>query len=162
MFKDLHADVRRLPNRFGGEEPELPALPPVEAVVVEEPAIEEPVVEEVVIEEPVVEEVVEEVVDVPAPVEAEYVDLEPVETSSDLLHAEYEELEPREVVEEEVVVTATPVIEEVTLERSVVEPIAVETVLETEYEWPESRRYEESLGDGPTRPMPEPVVFAHR
>ncbi|MEN1678708.1 MAG: AAA family ATPase [Planctomycetota bacterium] len=94
MFKDLHADVRRLPNRFGEEVvvDELPALP--EPEVVEEPA-PEPVVDEVAIEPTPEPE--------PFAVEASYVDLEPAAEQYDYLEAEYEPLTPRETVIEEIV-----------------------------------------------------------
>ncbi|MEM9186100.1 MAG: AAA family ATPase [Planctomycetota bacterium] len=165
MFKDLHADVRRLPNRFGEAEPVVePAVEEVEEtveeIVVEEVA--EEIVEEVV-EAPVLEEVV---VEEPARVEAEYEELATPGPAP--LVAEYEPLAPREEVIEEVVYEAAP---------AAIEPPRREAVYaEAEYEWRHVDRssrgvaatdpadYAGSLGGGPrqpepARPMPEPIFY---
>jgi len=171
MFRDLHADVRRLPNRFGEAE-----LPVIEAAIVEEPvedSVEEPVVEQVIAEviaPPVLEpEVVEPE---PEPLQAEYVQLEAPKPEP--LDYAYEPLAPRERVVEEVEFVA-PVVE-----APVEAPIAArrETpITEAEYDWtpidrryyPESRyeRYEQSLyepspGEEVVRPTLEPIVYAQR
>ncbi len=173
MFKDLHADVRRLPNRFGDAPPVIEAPLVIEATAVEEPVIEEAVAEEVVeevVEEQVIEEVPEVVSEkvteqVSAPIEAEYLDLPPSEPEP--LDYDYEPITPRQtVVEVEETIQATdlqdtrPAAAEVVTEYRPDEPIATEA----EYRWQplETARYTESLGEGPIRPMPEPAAVVYR
>lgn len=180
MFKDLHADVRRLPNRFG-EEPQ----------VVEAAPIEEPVVEAVVESRPtpkkVIEKVVEEVVAPPEPIEAEYEALEP--RSVEYLEADYQPIAPRQAVVrvDEVEVDAVevpvppaeveteieyiaPVLKEAVIEAPLYErPLPPTDYAETAYQWGpiESACFDEPLVDASVRheardPMPEPVVYSSR
>ncbi|MEM6329856.1 MAG: AAA family ATPase [Planctomycetota bacterium] len=175
MFKDLHADVRRLPNRFGDGE-----LPVVEQHVVEEAVVEEAVVEEVVVEpepEPAAVAVaplpepqstpVEPSPVEPARVEADYAELPPRTIAEEYLEAEYVELEPAAF--------EPPASELARVEAGyeVAEEALVEAGLEgTQHEGAEV--YVDHRGDSAEaidyvyeadpawRPEAEPVVYTHR
>ncbi len=96
MFKDLHADVRRLPSRYEEAVNEEPLEELVEQEVQE--------IVEVVEPEPEVEEVIEAIVEAPPVVEepelepelieAEYLDLAPRVVEQATIDAVYEELTP--------------------------------------------------------------------
>ncbi|MCA9239619.1 MAG: AAA family ATPase [Planctomycetales bacterium] len=136
MFKDLHADVRRLPSRYDDvveEEPEI------EAVVVEEPV--EEVVEEAIVELPAPEPT-------PEPVEATYLELQPREETEVVTEAVYEQLaRPTEAIVETTITGPVPPT-----------PRREDFEEEVEYFWDELP--DEYDLDGASTPLPEVDVYA--
>ncbi|MEM1305591.1 MAG: hypothetical protein AAGG46_11875, partial [Planctomycetota bacterium] len=149
MFKDLNADVRRLPSRSGEPESE----PVTDAPVAEEPVAEEPVAEPPVEETPVVEEVAEEpdVVE-PVAVEALYEELAPESPPIEgdypaAVEAIYDELPGPPAAE--------PLVE-IDVQRP--EPVGV-SVAEVEYRWDAAVDVESVGGDTPELVV-EPYLYA--
>lgn len=104
MFKDLNADVRRLPARYETDEPEIEEVLVVEEVVIPEP-------------EPVVEEVIEVVTPLPAPkpayVDAEYLPLEPLTETRRVVEEVVEEVAEEVPAPPVLVATPAPALAEV-------------------------------------------------